>query len=66
MTQDDMELLEELEHDINVYAAQDGCIAKVTHNGVIVKKFKGETAHSDALRFGLDLSFEKNMETNNA
>ena len=58
-----MELIESLDFNIDVYADYDGLTAMVMRDKIIVKKFKGETSHHDALRYGLDLVFAKQSES---
>ena len=57
------ELVESLDFSIDVYADYDALAAMVLRDKVIVKKFKGETSHHDAMRYGLDLMFAKQNES---
>lgn len=54
-----MELIESLDFGIDVYSDADALTAMVTRDGSIVKKFKGEAAHHDAMRHALDMVFAK-------
>lgn len=51
---DTMEI-NEIGHGLTTETTLDGCYAVVKRHGKLVKRYRGETAHSDAHRLAMDL-----------
>jgi hypothetical protein len=50
--------IQDFGYDITTSTSPDGCTASVSVGNKVVKRFKGETAHSKAHRFATDLMFK--------